>query len=74
MLVGVCVGVAFDLAGLTAEEAVQLRSDLVALVGAKGVTLRASCLFRTIDLVLMKTSRCGGMAVDAVVVVIGSIP
>ena len=45
-LVLVCVGVgeAFDLAGFTSEEAVEIGSDLVALAFAKGVTLGASCL------------------------------
>ena len=50
-LVLVCVGVgeAFDLAGFTSEEAVEVGSDLVTLAFAEGVTLRASCLREVLD-------------------------
>ena len=42
----VCVGVgeAFDLAGFTSEEAVEVGSDFVAFAFAEGVALGASCL------------------------------
>ena len=44
LLVGVGVGEARDLAGLTAEETVELRADLVALAGLQGVALSAAGL------------------------------
>lgn len=49
-LVFVCVrvGEAFDLAGFTSEEAVEVGSDLVSFAFAKGVTLGASCLRRRV--------------------------
>lgn len=44
LLVGVGVGVALDLAGLAAEEAVEHGADLVALTLLQGVALRAAGL------------------------------
>lgn len=43
-LVGVGVGVALDLTGLTAEQTVQLGADLVGTVGLDGVALSAAGL------------------------------
>ena len=48
VLVRVGVGEAFDLAGFTPEEAVEVGSDFVALAFAEGVTLGASCLKRRV--------------------------
>jgi hypothetical protein len=42
--VGIGVRVAFDGAGLTAEEAVQVRTDLVGTAGLGGVALSAASL------------------------------
>ena len=44
LLVGIGVGIALDLAGLAAKEAVQHGADLVALAFLQGMALRASCL------------------------------
>lgn len=43
-LVGIGVGKALDLTGLTTEKAMQVGTDLVGLTGSEGVTLSTACL------------------------------